>query len=97
MISFDLVLQNPFCSLVGVGAILTTSIACAFYFAQMIMDLMNSTEPALHSKHGFQDFFLSFGTLLFAFGGASTFPTIQNDMEKRSDFSWSILIAFLGM
>lgn len=85
---------KEFCA-VGVGAILTTAIACAFYFTQMVMDFMNSTEPALHDKHNFSDFFLSFGTLVFAFGGASTFPTIQNDMENKKQFSWSILIAFL--
>lgn len=67
------------------------------YFSQMVMDYMNATEPAMHTTHSFPEFFMSFGTLLFAFGGASTFPTIQNDMEKKPQFSWSILIAFIGM
>ncbi|XP_050690056.1 uncharacterized protein LOC126982207, partial [Eriocheir sinensis] len=48
------------------------------------------TSPSLSS------FFLGFGTILFSFGGASTFPTIQNDMEDRTRFPVSVTIAFLG-
>ncbi|XP_050690002.1 uncharacterized protein LOC126982193 [Eriocheir sinensis] len=47
------------------------------------------TSPSLSS------FFLGFGTILFSFGGASTFPTIQNDMEDRTRFPVSVTIAFL--
>lgn len=82
--------------LVGVGAILTTAIACVLFFTQILMDGLSNTEPVKHSTHDFHDFFLAFGTLLFAFGGASTFPTIQNDMEKKDKFSTSVTIAFLG-
>lgn len=60
------------------------------------MDGMNKTDPVRHEIHGFHDFFLAFGTLLFAFGGASTFPTIQNDMEDKNKFSKSVMIAFTG-
>lgn len=58
------------------------------------MDGLNRSQPVKRETHGFYDFFLSFGTLLFAFGGASTFPTIQNDMEKKDKFSTSVIIAF---
>lgn len=58
------------------------------------MDGLNRTQPVRHKVHGFYDFFLSFGTLLFAFGGASTFPTIQNDMDNKNKFSTSVMIAF---
>lgn len=79
---------------VGIGALLTTAFACVFIFAQMVMDGLSNTEPVQFKTHGFRNFFLSFGTILFAFGGASTFPTIQNDMSEKQQFSKSILIGF---
>ena len=44
----------------------------------------------------FRSFFLGFGTILFSFGGAATFPTIQNDMKNRNKFHVSVAVAFLG-
>lgn len=60
------------------------------------MDGLNNDQTVVHQVHGFHDFFISFGTLLFAFGGASTFPTIQNDMQNKKQFSTSVIIAFSG-
>lgn len=86
----------PPCRLVGVGATLTTAFACILFFTQIVMDGLNRSQAVKHSTHNFYDFFLSFGTLLFAFGGASTFPTIQNDMEKKEKFSTSVIVAFIS-
>lgn len=80
---------------VGIGALLTTAFACVFIFSQMVLDGLNKVEPVEFKTHGFSNFFLSFGTILFAFGGASTFPTIQNDMAEKQQFSKSILIGFI--
>lgn len=80
--------------LVGIGALFTTAFACVLMFTQIVMDGLNNVDKVHHEVHGFQDFFLSFGTLLFAFGGASTFPTIQNDMENKKEFSKSVSISF---
>lgn len=41
--------------------------------------------------------FVAFGTILFSFGGASTFPTIQTDMKKSSRFPLSVFWAYLGV
>lgn len=60
------------------------------------MDGLRHTEPIPHRPHTFMEFFLSFGTILFAYGGASTFPTIQNDMVQRDKFARSATIGFLG-
>ncbi|XP_063244855.1 uncharacterized protein LOC134546192 [Bacillus rossius redtenbacheri] len=79
---------------VAIGALLATAVACVLIFSQIVMDGMNSTDPVLHKAHGFDSFFLSFGTILFAFGGASTFPTIQNDMVEKHKFSQSVIIGF---
>lgn len=82
--------------LVGVGALLTTAIACVLIFTQMVLDGFNKQDASKSKVHGFHDFFISFGTILFAFGGASTFPTIQNDMVNKEKFSKSVFIAFSG-
>lgn len=65
-------------------------------FTQIVIDGFGHREHVKHRVHNFHDFFLAFGTLLFAFGGASTFPTIQNDMDNKSNFPKSIAIAFSG-
>ncbi|XP_063634771.1 uncharacterized protein LOC134805365 isoform X2 [Cydia splendana] len=76
----------------GVIAFGSTVVACVLYFIQM----MNDVRPFVfrYGLHGFQEFFLALGTIMFAFGGASTFPTIQNDMADRSKFSKTIQYSF---
>ncbi|KAL3270122.1 hypothetical protein HHI36_009180 [Cryptolaemus montrouzieri] len=81
-------------SFVGIGAVSTTAIACVLFFKQMLQDSEVTLKNVTHSQHGFEDFFLGFGAILFAFGGASTFPTIQNDMKDKSKFGTSVTIAF---
>ncbi|CAK1588101.1 unnamed protein product [Parnassius mnemosyne] len=82
-------------SFTGVIAFFSTLVACVLYFIQM----MNDVRPFVFrwGIHGFQDFFLAFGTIMFAFGGASTFPTIQNDMADKSMFSKSVHYSFLAI
>ncbi|XP_046390882.1 amino acid transporter AVT1B-like [Ischnura elegans] len=90
---------------VGIGALLTTALACACIFSKMLIDSMgpfhprepvptDSPEDHQTKVHTLSKLFLSFGTILFSFGGASTFPTIQNDMKERSRFSSSVIIGF---
>ena len=38
----------------------------------------------------------AFGSIMFSFGGASTFPTVMVDMKKKSDFKYAALIAMLS-
>ncbi|ROT80809.1 hypothetical protein C7M84_000446 [Penaeus vannamei] len=56
-------------------------------------------EAVLRTPHfpspTFSSFFLGFGSILFALGGASIFPTVQNDMRDRSQFGSSVIVAFL--
>ena len=40
---------------------------------------------------------VAFGTIIFSFGGASTFPTIQTDMKKSSKFPQSVFWAYVGV
>ncbi|XP_045474217.1 amino acid transporter AVT1J-like [Harmonia axyridis] len=81
-------------SFVGLGAVVTTAAACILFFSQMISDAKD-LEKVHHTQFGFEEFFLGFGAILFAFGGASTFPTIQNDMKEKNKFGTSVIMAFI--
>lgn len=80
-------------SFTGVIAFGSTFVACILYFIQMMNDIRPFPTFRL-GIHGFQDFFLAFGTIMFAFGGASAFPTIQNDMADKSKFNKSLMYSF---
>lgn len=41
-----------------------------------------------------ENFFLSLGTIAFAYGGAATFPTFQNFMKNRKHFPHAVGIGF---
>ncbi|GMS93148.1 hypothetical protein PENTCL1PPCAC_15323, partial [Pristionchus entomophagus] len=45
----------------------------------------------------FNQFFLSYGTIMFAFGGHSAFPSFQHDMKNPRDFHKSSLAAYVVM
>jgi len=59
--------------------------------------LPNGTESASPMKYfpapTADGLFKAFGSIMFAFAGASTFPTIQADMKDRSKFNYSAVIA----
>ncbi|CAB0005162.1 unnamed protein product, partial [Nesidiocoris tenuis] len=61
---------------------------------QIVKEGVHNPYVVPHRNKNWMDFFLSFGVILFSFGGASTFPTIQNDMADRSKFKTSVYIAF---
>ncbi|TKR87049.1 hypothetical protein L596_011522 [Steinernema carpocapsae] len=46
-------------------------------------------------EFSFTQYFLALGTFLFAYGGHASFPTIQHDMKKPSDFKKSVVLAFI--
>lgn len=50
-----------------------------------------------HNEVDLRKFALAFGTILFSFGGAPAFPTIQHDMRVTADFPKAIFLGFFGM
>ncbi|CAN7942672.1 unnamed protein product [Ixodes hexagonus] len=44
-----------------------------------------------------EGFFRGFGTIMFSYGGAAMFPTIQNDMRDRSRFSGAVVYATVAL
>ncbi|CAH1389605.1 unnamed protein product [Nezara viridula] len=81
--------------IVGVFALSTTLISCLLIFAQMIIDYNNMSNTAVHKEPALIDIFTSSGTILFSFGAASIFPSIQNDMKNRKMFKYSVTLAFI--
>ncbi|XP_026742354.1 amino acid transporter AVT1D-like [Trichoplusia ni] len=81
--------------LMGILAFGSSLLACILYFIEM----MNEATPFTYRYgiHGFMDFFLAYGTFMFAFGGASTFPTIQNDMADKKQFGKSLHYSFFAV
>lgn len=80
----------------SVVAAASTGLACMVIFVELIVESPDYPEPQYTNPTAFT-FALGFASILFAFGGASVFPTIQNDMADRALFSRSVVIAFLGL
>lgn len=72
-----------------------TATACLFIFIQSLRQI-----PAVLPKAGeitFNSFFIAFGTILFCFGGAVMFPTIQADMINPREFKTSVILSYAIM
>jgi len=79
---------------IAVGALITTVTACIIIMINVGSkgsELAEITYPAPTAD----GFFKAFGSIMFAFAGASTFPTIQADMKERSKFNYSAVLAIL--
>ena len=78
------------------AALLTTVIALITIFIQAGIDAPSKRADIYFTSPSLKSFFTALPTIMFAFGGASTFPTIQNDMNNKSEFVKSVAIAFVG-
>ena len=86
---------------IAVGALLTTVIACVCVIIQALIDHRNNTTgyydgkptPVVYPAPSWIGVIKAFSTIMFAFAGASTFPTIQADMKHKHQFKWSAIIA----
>ncbi|XP_059471232.1 uncharacterized protein LOC132194139 [Neocloeon triangulifer] len=83
----------------GVGALLTTLTTCIIATVESINDAATGLLPPPDTSVTLtpKSFFLGFGVIIFSFGGASTFPTIQNDMRHREKFPISVMVAFAAI
>nr|XP_053644910.1 uncharacterized protein LOC128697303 [Cherax quadricarinatus] len=78
----------------SVLAATATAVACIVIFIELILEADAYKNP-IYQNPTVDTFALGFGAILFAFGGASVFPTIQNDMGDRSLFSKAVVVAFV--
>jgi len=77
---------------IAVGALITTCVACLLVIITCVLD-GTQLEEKVFPAPTFDGLFKAFGSIMFAFAGASTFPTIQADMVDRSKFNYSAVIA----
>ncbi|XP_039263499.2 uncharacterized protein LOC120339438 [Styela clava] len=75
----------------GVVAACTSVIASFFVFGSLMTAIPDLPNPQ-HAATQWSLFFSAFGTILFSFGGASCFPTIQVDMKQPNKFPVSVVI-----
>ena len=79
----------------AIGALWATSLACILTMIQIPLDVQynhvdcnrtfsNSTFQPIFPSPTFGSYMGAFGSLMFAFGGASIFPTVQVDMQDRT-------------
>lgn len=67
-----------------------------------VMDIQNSDScyhgltPSHPEPKSIMDFGQAFSSIMFAFAGASTFPTIQADMKDRSKFPRAAVFAMIS-
>uniref|UniRef100_A0A2S2NQH5 Lysine histidine transporter 1 n=1 Tax=Schizaphis graminum TaxID=13262 RepID=A0A2S2NQH5_SCHGA len=93
-------LESPkdYC-IVAVGALLTTMTSCYFVLMQILLDerMKEGSATETHKTAcSANQFFLSFGSILFSYGGAASFPVIRtHTMFKRDEFSRSVVTSFI--
>ncbi|GIY87877.1 hypothetical protein CDAR_499711 [Caerostris darwini] len=80
----------------AVIALATTVTACVILIV-LIAEEIADAETVSHPAPSVKSFFLSYGTILFAFGGAASFPTFQNDMKDRTQFPKAATFGFLTL
>uniref|UniRef100_A0A914EE17 Amino acid transporter transmembrane domain-containing protein n=1 Tax=Acrobeloides nanus TaxID=290746 RepID=A0A914EE17_9BILA len=78
-----------------IGAMITTSIAVSLIVYGALMDSKVCMEHVNYPDIHLSKFFMSFGTVMFAYGGHGAFPTIQHDMRRPYHFKRSVFLAFL--
>ncbi|XP_063851189.1 uncharacterized protein LOC135094761 [Scylla paramamosain] len=66
----------------SVVAAASTGLACLVIFVELLVEAPGFPEPQ-YTNPTVYTFALGFASILFAFGGASVFPTIQNDMAGQ--------------
>ncbi|XP_037087053.1 amino acid transporter AVT1B-like [Pollicipes pollicipes] len=82
---------------IGVTALASTVLAWLCILIHLSMHYSVTVVNATHESPTFGTLFLGMASILFAFGGASSFPTIQNDMADRSAFSKSVFYGFAAL
>ena len=81
---------------IAVGALLSTMAACTLVVINCVMQGLTMEVDVNYPQPSIQGSFEAFASIMFAYAGASTFPTIQADMKDREKFIYSAIIAILS-
>lgn len=77
-----------------VVAMFTTVGAVALIIVGAALDMNTCMKHSQMPHFVSSNYLLSLGALIFAFGGHASFPTIQHDMKRPSEFTKSTILAF---
>ncbi|XP_017494281.1 PREDICTED: amino acid transporter ANTL2-like [Rhagoletis zephyria] len=78
-------------------AMLSTVIGSILLITKIIMELSKNGPSTDYHIDGIKSYSAAFGTILFAFGGASAFPNFQNDMKEKTKFPIAVVFGFIGL
>uniref|UniRef100_A0A7I4YRL9 Aa_trans domain-containing protein n=1 Tax=Haemonchus contortus TaxID=6289 RepID=A0A7I4YRL9_HAECO len=80
---------------VAVFSALSSSIAVCLLVIGFVHDAPVCGQDTSYRAFDLRNFFMAYGTMVFAFGGHAVFPTIQNDMRKPHLFTRSVWVAYV--
>ena len=81
---------------VAYSAMLSTSIGSILLIIDTSIVISSRGIATDFHVDGFESFSTAFGTILFAFGGASAFPNFQVDMKQKNKFPLAVGFGFFG-
>ncbi|XP_042904303.1 uncharacterized protein [Parasteatoda tepidariorum] len=80
----------------GLGAMLSILAACLAMIVGIVLDLLK-TETVNWEPPTISSISMSFGTMLFAFGGIFFYVTVQNDMRCKQQFNKASIVSFITL
>ncbi|KAF8368540.1 hypothetical protein PRIPAC_86369 [Pristionchus pacificus] len=80
---------------VGFVAMCSTCVAVCLMIVGIIHDWGGCAAEVDFPPVVFNKFFLAYGTIMFAYGGHSVFPSFQHDMKKPEDFAKSVISGYI--
>lgn len=84
--------------LIGYAAMSSTTVGSILLIIALIIEMSTGAGLATDFHlESYQSFSTAFGAILFAFGGASAFPTFQMDMKRKEQFPLAVVFGFAGL
>ncbi|GMT01170.1 hypothetical protein PENTCL1PPCAC_23344, partial [Pristionchus entomophagus] len=80
---------------VGFVAMCSTCVAVCLMIVGIINDWGACAPEVDFPPVVFNKFFLAYGTIMFAYGGHSVFPSFQHDMKTPEDFAKSVIAGYI--
>lgn len=82
---------------IAVGAIGATGLAIIFIMVGTLFDMPQCQNKVHYPTATFGGIVSAYCTIVFAYGGHATFPTIQHDMKQPNKFPLAVLFAFFAL
>ncbi|GMR54212.1 hypothetical protein PMAYCL1PPCAC_24407 [Pristionchus mayeri] len=79
----------------GFVAMCSTCVAVILMIVGIIHDWGKCAPEVDFPPVVFNKFFLAYGTIMFAYGGHSVFPSFQHDMKTPKDFATSVISGYI--